>query len=98
MAGLLHVTTSDGCSLLSGKRVTGFSNAEEEAVGLSHVVPFLLEDALKQVGAQYTSAPAWQAHMVMSEHLITGQNPESARKVAQAVCVRLRFSPTQAET
>jgi putative intracellular protease/amidase len=96
VAGLLHVTTSDGRLLLAGKRVTGFSNVEEEAVGLHHVVPFLLEDALKQTGAQYTGAPAWQAHLVMNGNLITGQNPASARKVAEAVCVRLRFPHAQA--
>ncbi len=97
VAGLLHLADADGRSLLSGKQVTGFSNEEEKAVGLSQVVPFLLEDALKRAGAQYSSAPAWQAHLVMDGNLITGQNPASARKVAEAICVRLRFPPLQAQ-
>ncbi len=96
-AGLLSLTTADGHMLLEGKQVTGFSNEEEEAVGLSQVVPFLLEDALKQKGAQYSRASAWQAHMIMDGSLITGQNPASASKVAEAVCVRLRFPPAYAE-
>jgi len=94
-AGLLSLTTADGYPLVEGKQVTGFSNVEEEALGLSQVVPFLLEDALKRRGAHYSSAPTWQAHLEMDGNLITGQNPASARKVAEAVCVRLRFLPLQ---
>ncbi|GHO96510.1 dimethylallyltransferase [Reticulibacter mediterranei] len=59
-AGLLHLTTSGGRALVDGKQVTGFSNEEETAMGLSQVVPFLLEDALRHCGGRYTAAPAWQ--------------------------------------
>jgi putative intracellular protease/amidase len=85
-AGLIHLTTSGGRALLDGKQVTGFSNEEEGAMGLSQVVPFLLEDALRHCGGCYTAAPAWQPHVVQDGQLITGQNPASARGVAQAVC------------
>ncbi|GHO98690.1 dimethylallyltransferase [Reticulibacter mediterranei] len=96
-AGLLHLTTSGGRALVDGKQVTGFSNEEEEAMGLSEVVPFLLEDALRGYGGLYTSAPAWQPHVVTDGTLITEQNPASARGVAQAVCALLRPEPKSKE-
>jgi putative intracellular protease/amidase len=74
-----------GTRLLAGKQVTGFSNQEEHAVGLERIVPFLLEDALREAGASYSCAALWQTHVVEDGNLITGQNPASARGVAQAV-------------
>jgi putative intracellular protease/amidase len=94
-AGLLHLTTSEGRALLDGKQVTGFSNEEEAAMGLSQVMPFLLEDALRHCGGRYASAPAWQSHVVQDGQLVTGQNPASARGVAQAVCDLLQQQPTR---
>lgn len=84
-AVLRHVRTPAGLPLVQGKRVTGFSNAEEAAVGLTAVVPFLLEDELQRKGAIYTKGPDWQAYMVRDGQLITGQNPASSEAVARAV-------------
>jgi putative intracellular protease/amidase len=93
VALLQLATDGTGTRLLAGKQVTGFSNQEEQAVGLERIVPFLLEDALREVGASYSSADLWQAHVVEDGHLITGQNPASARGVAQAVCELLQQQP-----
>jgi putative intracellular protease/amidase len=76
--------------LVDGKQVAGFSNAEEEAVGLTQVVPFLLEDALRAAGGRYTKAAAnFGAHVVVDGRLVTGQNPASTRGVAEAVVALL---------
>jgi putative intracellular protease/amidase len=98
-AGLLQLDSDDtGKRLLAGKQVTGFSNQEEQAVGLESIIPFLLEDALREAGASYSSAALWQPHVVEDGNLITGQNPASARGVAQAVCTRvLRIHSIDAE-
>lgn len=72
---------------LSGKRkkLTGFSNAEEEAAGLTQVMPFLLETSLVDRGGVYSKAGLWQNHVVVDERLVTGQNPASAEGVGKAV-------------
>ena len=75
----------DGSSLLKGRHVTGYSNSEEEAVGLTEVVPFLVEDMLKDRGGAYTRATDWQPHVVTDGLLITGQNPASSAPAAQAL-------------
>lgn len=87
-AALVNLTLSDGRYLVEGKTVAAFTNEEEAAVGLTEVVPFLLESALRARGAQITKAPNFQAHTAVSERLVTGQNPASARLVAEQV-VRL---------
>ena len=84
-AVLRHTITVDGASLVKGKSVTGFSNTEEEAVQLSAVVPFMLEDELKAKGANYSKADDWQEYAVTDGNLITGQNPASSALVAKAV-------------
>lgn len=83
-AALVGVTLRDEKPLVAGKTVSAFTNDEERAVGLDRVVPFLLEDRLVSLGATFSSAPRWQAHVVTSERLVTGQNPASARGVAEA--------------
>lgn len=80
----------NGEFLVKGKKVTGFSNEEEEAVGLTEVVPFLLEDALKQNGATYSKAENWQPYAVEDGLLITGQNPASSKLVAQKILNQLK--------
>lgn len=90
VAGLLPLTAADGRPLLEGKQITGFSNREEESLGLEKVVPFLLEDALRARGAHYSCAPLWQPHVIRDGNLITGQNPASTQGVAEAVCAYLR--------
>lgn len=86
-----------GLPLVRGKAVTGFSNSEERAAGLTDAVPFLVEDVLKAVGADYSCAADWQPHVVIAGNLITGQNPASSADAAKAVLTQLRQSrPTAA--
>ena len=89
-AALINITLSDGSYLVAGKTVSAFTNEEEAAVGLTNVVPFLLETALRERGATISKAANFQAHTAISERLITGQNPASAAPVAQAVVAELR--------
>jgi len=89
-AVLRHVKAPDGKPLVAGKAVTGFANSEEQAVGLTGVVPFLVEDMLKANGGRYSQAVNWQAHVVTDGLLITGQNPASSEPVAQALLQSLK--------
>jgi putative intracellular protease/amidase len=81
--GVLHRVTAGGEPLVKGKRVTGFANSEEEAVHLTDVVPFLVEDELKRLGGLYEKAADWQSFVVVDGRLITGQNPASSTAGAQ---------------
>jgi len=82
---LRNVLVEDGTPLVKDKRVTGFSNSEEDAVGLTDIVPFLVEDELKKNGGDYSKAADWRPYAVTDGKLITGQNPASSRAVAQAL-------------
>lgn len=82
---LRHARQPDGRPLVSGKHVTGFSNTEEEAVQLTQVVPFLVEDTLKDHGGQYSKADDFQEHVVTDHKLVTGQNPPSSAASAAAL-------------
>jgi putative intracellular protease/amidase len=84
-AGLLDVVLSDGRLLVDGRQVAAFTNSEEDAVGKTHIVPFLLQTALAERGAKHSAAPDFESHVVVDERLVTGQNPASATGVAQAV-------------
>jgi putative intracellular protease/amidase len=84
-AGLVNIKLSNGKYLVDGKRVNAFTNAEEIAVKLENVVPFMLETALRQRGAKFHHADLWQEHVEVDERLVTGQNPASARKVGEEV-------------
>jgi putative intracellular protease/amidase len=75
----------DGSPLVRGKSVTGFSDTEEAAVGLTDIVPFLVEDMLKQSGGDYSKAADWQPYAVTDGNLITGQNPASSADTARAL-------------
>lgn len=79
----------NGDYLVKGKKVTGFSNTEEAAVGLTNIVPFLLEDALQENGAIYSKVADWQPYAVEDGLLITGQNPASSKLVAQKLVKQL---------
>ena len=81
--GALKEVKINGEYLVKGKKVTGFTNSEEEAVGLTDVVPFLLEDVLKQNGGIYSKTDDWQPYAVEDGLLITGQNPASSKLVAE---------------
>ncbi|MGV3743521.1 MAG: type 1 glutamine amidotransferase domain-containing protein [Burkholderiaceae bacterium] len=82
---LRNARLHNGRALVEGKAVTGFANTEEEAAQLTKVVPFLVQDALVQQGGRYSKAPDWQAHVVVDQNLVTGQNPASSAPAAQAV-------------
>lgn len=84
-----HTRSMDGKPLVLDKSVTGFSNSEESAVGLSEIVPFLVEDELNRLGGIYTKAADWQPHVVCDRNLITGQNPASSESAARALLTRL---------
>jgi putative intracellular protease/amidase len=86
---LRHPKTPDGVSVVQGKTVTGFTNTEEEAVGLTGIVPFLVEDMLKQNGGEYSKQADWQPHVVSDGLLITGQNPASSELAAKALLAKL---------
>jgi cyclic-di-GMP-binding biofilm dispersal mediator protein len=86
---LRHVTDASGSPLVQGRRVTGFTNTEEEAVGLTKVVPFLVEDELVLLGANFSKVEDWGVHTVVDGQLITGQNPASSAAAATALVAAL---------
>lgn len=85
---LRHVKSSDGKPLVAGKQVTGFTNTEEDGVGLTEVVPFLVEDELKAKGGVYSKGPDWGSYVVTDGLLITGQNPASSLEAAAVLMKR----------
>ncbi|WP_425918707.1 type 1 glutamine amidotransferase domain-containing protein [Acinetobacter sp. TSRC1-2] len=87
---LRYVKDSDEQPIVKGKSVTGFSNTEENAVGLTEIVPFLVEDMLKENGGQYSKAEDWQVHVQQDGLLITGQNPASSAATAEALLKSLK--------
>src|SRR6516164_3111650 len=82
---VFHRVMYQGAPLIKGKRVTGFTNGEEETVHLTHVVPFLVEDELKRVGGLYEKASDWQSFAIVDGRLVTGQNPASSTAAARAL-------------
>lgn len=82
---LINVKLSDGRHLVDGRKVAAFTDSEERAVGLETVVPFLLETTLKQRGALHEAAADWQVKVVVDGRLVTGQNPQSATGVGEAL-------------
>lgn len=86
---LRHVKNEDGSPFVEGRHLTGFTNTEEEAVGLSKVVPFLVEDELISKGAVFSKVKDWGVHTVIDGRLITGQNPASSAEAAEALIAAL---------
>jgi putative intracellular protease/amidase len=82
---VFHLVKYRGAPLVKDKRVTGFTNEEEEAVKLTHVVPFLVEDELKRVGGIFEKVPAWKPLAIVDGRLVTGQNPASSTAAARAL-------------
>ena len=87
---LRHVKTPDGKPLVQGKEVTGFTNGEEEDVGLTKVVPFLVEDEMLKLGAVFSKVVNWGVHVVSDGLLITGQNPHSSGPAAEALMAAVK--------
>jgi putative intracellular protease/amidase len=85
-----HTKGADGMSLVSGRRVTGFTNTEEEAVGLTEIVPFLVQDMLEANGGLYEKGKDWGPYVVVDGTLITGQNPASSEAAAKALLKLLK--------
>jgi len=83
--GVLRHVMYQGKPLVNGKRVTGFTNEEEEEVHLTHVVPFLVEDELKRLGAKFEKLASWQPFSITDGRLVTGQNPASSISAAQSL-------------
>ncbi|WP_276166694.1 type 1 glutamine amidotransferase domain-containing protein [Zobellia alginiliquefaciens] len=88
-AALKEVNGKDGNSIVKGKKVTGFTNTEEEAVQLTNVVPFLVEDMLQANGGIYSKKEDWAAYALQDGNLITGQNPASSELVAEKLLASL---------
>ena len=86
---LRHAKKPDGSPLVTGKKVTGFTNTEEEAVGLTDVVPFLVEDELVKHGGSFSKVADWQPYLIQDGLLITGQNPASSASSAKALIALL---------
>ena len=89
---LKSVNGPDGKPLVDGRRVTGFTNTEEEAVGLTGIVPFLVENVLIANGGDYSKGPDWGSYVVVDGKLVTGQNPGSSREAAEAMLGLLKAS------
>ncbi len=89
-AVLAEAKTLSGDPLVKGKKVAGFTNSEEDAVQLTNIVPFLVEDRLKELGGQYSKADDWKPYVVTDGLLITGQNPASSEPAAEALLRMLR--------
>ena len=87
---LKAVREPDGAALVKGRKVTGFTNTEEAAVGLTNVVPFLVETMLKEAGGDYSRGPDWGSYVLTDGTLVTGQNPASSRAAAEAVLKLLK--------
>lgn len=84
-----HPKAANGTPLVSGRKVTGFTNTEEDGVGLTEIVPFLVEDMLKDNGATYSKGPDWGSFVVVDGKLVTGQNPASSAEAAQKLLALL---------
>lgn len=82
---LRHAVNEDGTPLVTGRKVTGFANSEEEAVQLTDVVPFLVEDELTKLGGLYSKTSDWQPYVLTDGLLVTGQNPASSAPAADAL-------------
>jgi putative intracellular protease/amidase len=88
-AGLVNIKLKNGKYLVDGKKINAFTNEEESEVKLTDVVPFLLENKLKERGAKFEKSGLWQNHVIADQRVITGQNPQSAKSVGEAILKEL---------
>lgn len=91
-AGLVNVKLKNGKYLVDGKKINAFTNEEETEVKLAQVVPFLLEDKLIERGARFEKSGIWQPHVTVDSRVVTGQNPQSAKNVGEAMLAELQKS------
>jgi putative intracellular protease/amidase len=89
-AGLVNIKLSNGKYLVEGKKINAFTNEEETAVKLDKEVPFLLENKLSERGAKFEKSALWQQHVTVDQRVVTGQNPQSAKAVGEAVLAELK--------
>ena len=89
-AALVSIRLSDGSYLVNGKKVTSFTNEEEQAAELTEVVPFLLQDSLVSCGAEFVAAEKWTDNVQVDGRLITGQNPQSAETLGEELAKALK--------
>lgn len=89
-AGLVNIKLNNGNYLVDGKKINAFTNEEEAAVKLEKVVPFLLETKLIQRGAKFEKSGLWQKHVTVDQRVVTGQNPQSAQAVGEAILAQLK--------
>lgn len=89
-AGLVNIKLNNGKYLVDGKKINAFTNEEETAVGLEKIVPFLLENKLIERGAKFEKSGLWQNHVVTDQRVVTGQNPQSAKSVGEAILALLK--------
>jgi len=89
-AGLVNVKLSNGKYLVDGKKINAFTNEEETEVKLEKIVPFMLENKLKERGAIFEKSGKWQTHVTVDKRIVTGQNPQSAKAVGEAILVELQ--------
>lgn len=97
VAGLIGAAGADGGPLVARRRITGFTNVEEQQTRLDQVLPFLLETELRARGAEFIAQPNWTDHVEQDGTLITGQNPQSSASVARAVIATLQAGHNWAE-
>lgn len=88
-AGLVNIKLKNGKYLVDGKKINAFTNEEESEVKLTDVIPFLLENKLKERGAKFEKSGLWQNHVIADQRVITGQNPQSAKSVGEAILKEL---------
>jgi putative intracellular protease/amidase len=89
-AGLVNIRLSDGNYLVDGKKINAFTNEEEAAVSLDKIVPFLLETKLIGHGAKFEKSGLWQPHVTVDQRVVTGQNPQSAKGVGEALLAEIK--------
>ncbi len=89
-SGLVNIKLSDGKYLVEGKQINAFTNEEEAAVGLDKEVPFLLETKLIERGARFEKSGLWQQHVTVDQRVVTGQNPQSAKGVGEAILAEMK--------
>lgn len=89
-SGLVNIKLSNGKYLVDGKKINSFTNAEESAVNMEEVVPFMLESKLIERGAIFEKSDMWQEHVTVDQRVVTGQNPQSAKAVGEAIAKLLK--------